>query len=381
MSVKQSIESLRRQTEEKTSFEWSFSTGASPWRAQSPGFLLHDGRECSLAIEGTYTNNCVSRLEYRLRAQLGFSPEHTGHFNESFELRLRLDKMDYEFKLAKLTEREFAAEILAHHQLSLSSRKLLQLEVELLCRRLHERKTYGRLPFDNDAAGLSRDLQRLLDSGYQADLEIEVRGVRFRAHRALLGCRSNVLGKMIEHDMLERRTGRIVLRGWEPRVFARLLGYLYTGKYDLSRESVHEVFRLAHYLQLDELQSQCKLFILLNLSVESVADALRLTRHEQYGAAELREAALRFIAANEAKCAANAELLDYLGRSLDAESLGFVLRFANRLRLEKTLATAMEFVKSHFQEVMAKAEVSSYLVEQPHLLIKMLELPAPSADQ
>ncbi len=261
------------------------------------------------------------------------------------------------------------------HHVSLSNRKRLEMQVELVCWTRHDSKNYSRLPFDNNVAGLSRDLQYLLDYGYQSDLDIEVGSELFKAHRTVLSCRSNVLAKMIEHDMLERRTGRIILREWDPRVMRGVLGYIYTGKYDLGEETVHEVFRLAHYLELHDLQIQCKLFILLNLSVDSVADTLRLAYHDQYDMADVREAALRFVALNEAQCAANADLVDYLGRSLDIDSVGFVLRFANRHHLEDTLSAVMEFIKLNFKEVMANEDVKSYLVSEPHLLIKMLELP------
>ncbi|KAJ1525747.1 hypothetical protein ONE63_008955 [Megalurothrips usitatus] len=76
---------------------------------------------------------------------------------------------------------------------------------------------------------IPQKLGALLDSGKLCDVVFDVGGKEINAHRAILSAMSQTFAAMFEHDLSEKRTGRVVITDCEPDVFQTMIRYLYTG--------------------------------------------------------------------------------------------------------------------------------------------------------
>jgi speckle-type POZ protein len=55
-------------------------------------------------------------------------------------------------------------------------------------------------------------------------------GTEFQAHKAVLAARSPVFAAMFEHEMEERKQGRVEITDVETEVLREMLRFIYTGK-------------------------------------------------------------------------------------------------------------------------------------------------------
>lgn len=78
---------------------------------------------------------------------------------------------------------------------------------------------------------LASQLGNLLDTGLLSDVSLLLAdGKQFNAHKAILAARSPVFGAMFEHEMEERKNGRVEILDVESDVFKEMLQFIYTGK-------------------------------------------------------------------------------------------------------------------------------------------------------
>ncbi|XP_075852057.1 ankyrin repeat and BTB/POZ domain-containing protein 1 [Microcebus murinus] len=96
-------------------------------------------------------------------------------------------------------------------------------------------------------------LQRLLEQGLHSDIAFQVHGRRLRAHRCVLGARSDYLARALGTRWRDK--GVVVLRHplINPVAFGALLQYLYTGHLHVGVEHVGDLQRLAKQCHLWDL--------------------------------------------------------------------------------------------------------------------------------
>ena len=89
------------------------------------------------------------------------------------------------------------------------------------------------------------------------DIQFDVDGRIFNAHKVIVAARSPVLAAMFQNDMAEARSNKVRIEDMEADVFENLLYFLYTGKLTLSSDS-RELYAAADKYQVDTLKLLCQ---------------------------------------------------------------------------------------------------------------------------
>ena len=89
--------------------------------------------------------------------------------------------------------------------------------------------------FDNPisqqtAFDLRGDVEKLWEDSTHADIVLEVDSTEFKAHRALLSCRSPVFKQMFETDMNESKSGRVMITDIDTNTFKDFLSFMYAAQ-------------------------------------------------------------------------------------------------------------------------------------------------------
>ena len=89
------------------------------------------------------------------------------------------------------------------------------------------------------------------------DVNLEVEGRCFLAHRVVLAASSPYFKAMFTGDMEESRASTITLHNVSPRAVQILLDYCYTASVTVTQENVQELLPAADILQLNWVRQQC----------------------------------------------------------------------------------------------------------------------------
>ena len=157
------------------------------------------------------------------------------------------------------------------------------------------------LPVAIPAPSISADLSSLLESGEDADVTLLCgAATRMKAHSAILCVRSPVLKAQLKGSLASPRLEAVpVPEEIDAPTLRRTLEFIYTDECEpASAEEAQHLLNSADHYGLARLRAICESKLIETLSNESVAFTLTLA--EQHGALALKDAALRFIAANAA---------------------------------------------------------------------------------
>ena len=147
---------------------------------------------------------------------------------------------------------------------------------------------------------LSDDITALFENQNNTDIEIEVKGHKFCAHKLILIARSPVFAAMFEHHMKESIQNRVIINDIEKEVFNNVLRFIYTDKVVKGDvESNKKLLSAADKYNLVELKSICEEFLISQLSAETVSEVLILS--DTHSAENLKTYAIDFIQRNESK--------------------------------------------------------------------------------
>ncbi|KOB68552.1 Roadkill [Operophtera brumata] len=140
---------------------------------------------------------------------------------------------------------------------------------------------------------LSEAFGTLLTDTVYSDVTMKsAEGIEFRAHKAVLAVRSEVLRAHFEHNMRESITN-VVETPWETEVLRDVLTFMYTDKAPRVDDAPDKLLAAADYYQLDRLKSLCEEALNNRLTVENAVDTLRLA--ELYSLSSLRLSTLNYI--------------------------------------------------------------------------------------
>ncbi|KAF8782260.1 Protein roadkill like protein [Argiope bruennichi] len=144
---------------------------------------------------------------------------------------------------------------------------------------------------------LSSDLERLYEDHATKDVTFLVKGQKLFAHSAIIRCRSLVLAKMLDQDMLERRTRCVLITDASFQDFDYFLRYLYTAKLKIKTwNTMFSLYSLADKYNVSALKTICSQWLGMNLKADTVSNCLALADlHED---TELKQVSKQFIRDN-----------------------------------------------------------------------------------
>ncbi|KAL9700529.1 hypothetical protein quinque_003970 [Culex quinquefasciatus] len=137
------------------------------------------------------------------------------------------------------------------------------------------------------SANLNSDMEKLLNTEF-GDVELVVGNRKFTAYKGILAARSTVFA-----DMFQGRGKRSKVDDMEPAVFAEFLRYIYTDQVSDLDGMKFGLFSAGFRYNIGSLVRLCQDAILESLSLDNVADALKLGA--TCGDLELKHRALAFI--------------------------------------------------------------------------------------
>ena len=157
------------------------------------------------------------------------------------------------------------------------------------------------LPQEERRKQLSNHFGQMLEDKEFSDVEIHCNGKVFSCHQSILAARSSVLRAMLQAEMREAQTKRIVIQDSTPEIVGEILRFIYTG--DISDEKLSEMvtdlLRVADMYELDFLRKMCEANLCSTLKVENSIELLVLG--DMYHTPKLKKRALELVAMNMKK--------------------------------------------------------------------------------
>ncbi len=119
--------------------------------------------------------------------------------------------------------------------------------------------------------GLSTHLDGLFNNMQFSDVNFNIGGRDFPAHKSILATRSEVFAAMFQHPMKEQSTNQIKIEDIEPEVFKELLRFIYTGRLSItSMETMAtRLFIAADKYLLEELKMKCENYLVHHMSPDN----------------------------------------------------------------------------------------------------------------
>lgn len=139
--------------------------------------------------------------------------------------------------------------------------------------------SYSLLYSSSQRTGLLSGFQRLRSQRQMCDVVLEVGGVSFPCHRALLASSSEYFWALFGETTAERLAGSINLPALTPEGLDAILDFLYSGWLSISPSTLPDVLEAARYLQVEPAVSICERFITDGLSVETCCSYANLAEH------------------------------------------------------------------------------------------------------
>lgn len=151
----------------------------------------------------------------------------------------------------------------------------------------------SKIPFDVPDTRLHRDLGNLLGRKELSDVVINVNGLDFHAHKAILAARCSVFGAMFMHDVEENNANRVQVTDVDPNVFRELLCFIYTDLAPNLHEIAEELLVAADKYGLERLKAMCEQALCSRIAVETAAQFLGFA--DMYNAERLKVHTIQFI--------------------------------------------------------------------------------------
>jgi speckle-type POZ protein len=118
---------------------------------------------------------------------------------------------------------------------------------------------------------LMTHLVNLFDDMQFSDVNFNIGGREFPAHKVILSARSQYFAAMFQHPMKENSTNQVKIDDIEPEVFDQLLHFIYTGRVPLDKLETMAagLFIAADKYLMDELKMKCENYLLHQMSPDN----------------------------------------------------------------------------------------------------------------
>jgi speckle-type POZ protein len=144
------------------------------------------------------------------------------------------------------------------------------------------------------SSGLSNHLEELFDNMQFSDVNFNIGGREFPAHKVILSARSKYFAAMFKHPTKEQSTNQVNIEDIEPEVFQELLRFIYTGRVPLEKleTMAAALFITADKYLLDELKIKCENYFTHQMTPENCV--VLLSTGDLLNPAELLKKAAKF---------------------------------------------------------------------------------------
>jgi speckle-type POZ protein len=104
-----------------------------------------------------------------------------------------------------------------------------------------------------------------------SDVNFNIGGREFPAHKNILAARSQYFAAMFKHPTKEQSTNQVKIEDIDPEVFDQLLRFIYTGRVPLDKLETMAagLFIAADKYLLDELKMKCENYLLSQMSPDN----------------------------------------------------------------------------------------------------------------
>lgn len=134
---------------------------------------------------------------------------------------------------------------------------------------------------------LSGDFQRLYKDQRDADFLLKTNDYNFPVHRAVLSSRSAYFAAMFRHETIENANGEAEIKDIETAILNTILHYIYSGKiYGITPDTAVSIFEAADKYLLLELREEALYYLLQNLTVGNICEAVLLANNHSDEAIE-----------------------------------------------------------------------------------------------
>ncbi|XP_049962764.1 leucine-zipper-like transcriptional regulator 1 [Schistocerca serialis cubense] len=140
------------------------------------------------------------------------------------------------------------------------------------------------------------DMVALMSSGHAADVTIMVDGFWLPAHRAVLTARSTVFAAIFREQVLEVTGGSITAIDMSHEVLGQLLQFMYSDEAPLLECVAAELLAVADKYCVSLLKQQCEQQMIFGLTVDNAADSAVLAF--EHMCPKLKAAAINFISSH-----------------------------------------------------------------------------------
>lgn len=215
-------------------------------------------------------------------------------------------------------------------------------------------------------------LKYLNESKDYSDMTITVNeNFKFPVHKNIITHKSDVLKRMIDADMQEKKLNNIQMFDVDPVILQEILNYIYEGSCDFSR-GVHEMFRFAHMYEIKGLMQMCENYLLNNINVANVVDTLKLVDIESYDLSAVKKEAENFLTEHEDEVVNNENFVNYLMDNMKSDNIHYIFRLSVSYNLN-ILSDVKIFIKKNSKEVFKNNEFRKLLLGHPEWSLDLLE--------
>ncbi|KAL3984938.1 Kelch motif family protein [Acanthocheilonema viteae] len=105
------------------------------------------------------------------------------------------------------------------------------------------------------------NMSHFRDEKFMCDIEIEVEGITFSAHRYVLAAAIPYFHSMFASEMIESRQSKIAIQDIPAVAFQQLLDFAYTSRVHINGDNVQQLLYAASILQMDTVCGACQRFL------------------------------------------------------------------------------------------------------------------------
>lgn len=123
---------------------------------------------------------------------------------------------------------------------------------------------------------LFKGFNSYINSQSYSDVILCLGDEKIPAHKVILASKSPVFDKMFSTDMVEAKSNVAKVNNITLDVFQELLRFMYTGKVEKIDKLAVDIFKAAHFYQIEHLKLLCENALRKTLTVENAVDFLKL---------------------------------------------------------------------------------------------------------
>lgn len=112
-----------------------------------------------------------------------------------------------------------------------------------------------KIPEEQHASNLVKDLDFLLESGFMSDVDITIGEEEFKVHKVILAARSEIFRQNFNSDSMERES--FAIDNCSAKTFKHFLKFIYTGKLSSNDVDMMELLAVAGKFRVKDLGELC----------------------------------------------------------------------------------------------------------------------------